>query len=262
VIQDGGTNVSVLTVVLPKPIKIKTASERHFRAERGLTVEKTRALQRVELLEHAADDGLTTVNLERCHGGPDLVTDGAGVAEGAARSKTRITDDCSASSDDSRESMVDQRRSWRGNSFPSPRTPETGEADQNLLTGDVEFMSSAGRGGVSANAVMQETLDGPNHDAHVKLDAGDAIRGARKVRPKWFVSKTASAPLRPQSRMGSHEIGGKRQRLVNIQTGCDVDGPTPSGSGSVGGGNKSLVRQVVSENGNAIGKKCHSTPAL
>ena len=137
-----------------------------------------------------------------------------------------------------------------------PSTPETGEADQNLLTGDVEFMSSAGvRGGASANAVMQETLDGPTHDAHVKLHAGDAIRGARAVRPKWFVSKTGSAPLRPQSRMWSHEIGGKRQRLVNIQPGCGVDGPTPSGNSSVGDENPSLVRQVVSGNGSALGKK-------
>jgi hypothetical protein len=132
----------------------------------------------------------------------------------------------------------------------------TGEADQNLLTGDVEFMSSAGvRGGISANAVMQETVDGPTHDAHVKLHAGDAIRGARAVRPKCFVSETGSAPFRPQSAMWFHEIGGKRQCLVNVQTGCGVDGPTPSENGSLGGGNPFLVRQVVSENGYALGKK-------
>ena len=125
------------------------------------------------------------MNLERCHGGPDLGADGAGVAEVTARSNIRIADESGASSDDSRESMVDQSRSWRVNSFRSPSTPETGEADQNLLTGDVEFMSSAGvRGGVSANDVMQETLDGPVHDAHGMLDAGDATGGARAVGPK------------------------------------------------------------------------------
>ena len=54
-------------------------------------------------------------------------------------------------------------------------------------------------GGVSPNAVMYETLGGSVHDAHGKLDAGDAIGGARAVGPKWFVSETGSAPLRPKS---------------------------------------------------------------
>jgi hypothetical protein len=115
---------------------------------------------------------------------------------------------------------------------------------------------------------MQETLCGPVHDAHGKLDGGDARDGANGGSKMSCVPEEGSAkavhttqelqcsgPGGPGSDMPFKQKGGQRQRLLDAKRRGGVNVPNFSGNTAARCGKQPFVDTVMPGTGHAIGSK-------